>query len=51
MTSQYQSRISSLEREIASIDKQIANENKKEADLLTKITKAKDTANRSNTNS
>ena len=51
MTSQYQSRISSLERDIANLDRDVANESKKEADLIGKINRAENTANRSNNSS
>ena len=47
MTSQYQSRISSLDRDIANLDRDIANESKKEADLIGKIAKAEYAANSS----
>lgn len=47
MTSQYHSRINSLEREVANIDRDIAKERKKEADLISRIRRAEDAVNRS----
>ena len=51
MASQYHSSINSLERDVAKLDKDIANESKKEADLISKINRAEDTATRSRNNS
>ena len=51
MTSQYQSRISSLERDITNLDRNIATESKKEADLIGKINRAEDAVGRSRSHS
>lgn len=47
MTSQYHSRINSLERDIANLDRDIARESKTEADIIGRIRRAEDAANRS----
>ncbi len=47
MTSQYHSRINSLERDIANLDRDIARESKKEADLIGRISNAESTVSRS----
>lgn len=46
MTSNYHSQISRLEKEIADLDRDVAAATKKEADLIGKINRAQDAANR-----